>query len=57
MEKQIARDIQPVLMCSPILRRHFRKLIEHALPSVFVVSHAEISDDISLQAAGKVTFD
>lgn len=55
VEKQIARDIQPVLMCSPILRRHFRKLIEHALPSVFVVSHAEISDDISLQAAGKVT--
>ena len=55
VEKQIARDVQPVVMCSPVLRRHFRKLIEHSLPSVFVVSHAEISDDISLQAAGKVT--
>ncbi|MBF0211104.1 MAG: flagellar biosynthesis protein FlhA [Desulfamplus sp.] len=54
VEKQIAMDIQPVVMCSPALRRHFRKLIEHALPSVFVVSHAEIVDDINLQAGGKV---
>ncbi len=55
VEKQIAMDVQPVVMCSPALRRHFRKLIEHALPSVFVVSHAEIVDDINLQAGGKVT--
>ncbi len=56
VEKQITMDVQPVVMCSPALRRHFRKLIEHALPSVFVVSHAEIVDDINLQAGGKVTF-
>ncbi len=55
VEKLIIADIQPVVMCSPVLRRHFRKLIEHALPSVFVVSHAEIVDDVSLQASGKVT--
>ncbi|MBF0230000.1 MAG: flagellar biosynthesis protein FlhA [Desulfamplus sp.] len=55
VEKQIAMDVQPVVMCSPALRRHFRKLIEHAMPSVFVVSHAEIVDDINLQAGGKVT--
>ncbi len=54
VEKQLAMDVQPVIMCSPGLRRHFRKLIEHALPSVFVVSHAEIVDDINLQAGGKV---
>jgi len=54
VEKQLALDVQPVIMCSPGLRRHFRKLIEHALPSVFVISHAEIVDDINLQAGGKV---
>ena len=54
VEKLIALDVQPIVMCSPVLRRHFRKMIEHALPSVFVVSHAEIVDDINLQAAGKV---
>ncbi len=54
VEKQLASDAQPVIMCSPVLRRHFKKLIEHALPSVFVVSHAEIVDDISLKAAGRI---
>ncbi|MFH1155834.1 MAG: flagellar biosynthesis protein FlhA [Pseudomonadota bacterium] len=54
VEKLMAMDAQPVIMCSPVLRRHFKKLIEHALPTVFVVSHAEILDDISLQAGGKV---
>ncbi len=41
-------------MCSPTLRRHFRKLIEHVLNSVFVVSHAEIIDDMNLEISGKV---
>ncbi len=54
VEKQLASEAQPVIMCSPVLRRHFKKLIEHALPSVFVVSHAEIVDDISLKAAGRI---
>ncbi len=54
VEKQLVSEAQPVIMCSPVLRRHFKKLIEHALPSVFVVSHAEIVDDISLKAAGRI---
>ncbi|MEA2060974.1 MAG: flagellar biosynthesis protein FlhA [Thermodesulfobacteriota bacterium] len=56
VEKMVAMDVQPVIMCSPALRRHFRKLVEHAVPSVFVISHAEIVDDITLTAGGKVTF-
>ncbi len=54
VEKQLSLEAQPVIMCSPVLRRHFKKLIEHALPSVFVVSHAEIMDDISLKASGRI---
>ncbi|MFO7752557.1 MAG: flagellar biosynthesis protein FlhA [Desulfobacteraceae bacterium] len=54
VEKVVATDTQPVIMCGPALRRHFRKLIEPSLPSVFVVSHAEIPDDINIQASGKV---
>ncbi|HKK90336.1 MAG TPA: flagellar biosynthesis protein FlhA [Desulfobacteraceae bacterium] len=56
VEKVLAQDVQPVIMCSPVLRRHFRKLVEHALPSVFVISHAEIVDDVTLTAGGKVKF-
>ena len=55
VEDQVAANIQPVVMTSPGLRRHVRKLIEPSLPTVFVVSHAEIVDDINLQASGKVS--
>jgi len=55
VEQQVALNTQPVIMTSPTLRRHFRKLIEPSLPTVFVVSHAEIVDDINLQASGKVS--
>jgi len=55
VEQQVALNSQPVIMTSPNLRRHVRKLIEPSLPSVLVVSHAEIVDDINLQASGKVS--
>ena len=51
----LTNNIQPVLMTSPNLRRHVRKVIESSLSTVFVVSHAEIVDDINLQAVGKVS--
>lgn len=54
VERLVAINTQPVLMTAPTLRRHVRKLIESSLPTVFVVSHAEIVDDINLQAVGKV---
>jgi len=55
VEKLLVINTQPVVMTPPTLRRHFRKLIEPSLPTVFVVSHAEIVDDINLQAVGKVS--
>jgi len=55
VEQQVASNTQPVLMTTPSLRRHVRKLIESSLPTVFVVSHAEIVDGINLQATGKVS--
>lgn len=55
VEKQLAVNTQPVMMTTPGLRRHFRKLIEPSLPAVFVISHAEIADDINLKASGKVS--
>lgn len=55
VERHMVANIQPVLMTTPSLRRHVRKLIESSLPAVFVVSHAEIVDGINLQAIGKVS--
>ncbi len=39
VEQQAALNTQPIPMTSPNLRRHVRKLIEHSLPAVVVVSH------------------
>jgi flagellar biosynthesis protein FlhA len=55
VEQQVAINTQPIIMTSPSLRRHVRKLIEPSLPAVMVVSHAEIVDDINLQSSGKVS--
>jgi len=55
VEQQVTLNMQPVIMTSPSLRRHVRKLIESSLSTVMVVSHAEIVDDINLQASGKVS--
>ncbi|OGR11430.1 MAG: flagellar biosynthesis protein FlhA [Desulfobacula sp. GWF2_41_7] len=55
VERHVVANTQPVLMTTPSLRRHVRKLIESSLPAVFVVSHAEIVDGINLQAIGKVS--
>lgn len=54
IEKMIVSDAQPVIMCAPALRRHFRKLIESSFPSVFVISHAEVVENINLEVSGKV---
>ena len=47
-------NIQPILLTSPPLRRHLRKLIEPVIPTVMVISHAEIVSNIRVQAIGKV---
>ncbi len=54
-EKKMEMNIQPVILCSPNIRRHFRKLIEQYVPSVMVISHAEITSNISITAVGKVS--
>ena len=54
-EKAMHQNIQPVLLCGPVLRRHLRRLIEPYLPALAVMSHAELVQNVSIQSAGKVT--
>lgn len=53
-ERNIVMNIQPIILCSPVLRRHLRKLVEHVAPSALVVSHAEIVRNVNIQSTGKV---
>ncbi|MCG8670711.1 MAG: flagellar biosynthesis protein FlhA, partial [Pseudomonadales bacterium] len=51
-EKLMSKNAQPVLMCSPNLRRHIRKLIERVLPHVTVLSLTEIPTTAHIVSAG-----
>ncbi|MCT4642825.1 MAG: flagellar biosynthesis protein FlhA [Bacteriovoracaceae bacterium] len=43
-----------VVLCSPIVRRHFKKLTEKFIPNLVVVSHNELSSDVNLRSLGTV---
>ncbi len=44
----------PVVLCSPVVRRHFRRLIERFVPTVAVLSHNELVTDLNIHAVGTV---
>jgi flagellar biosynthesis protein FlhA len=47
---------QPVLLASPSIRRHVRKLIERFVPHMAVLSHNEIPQNVKIQSLGVVSF-
>jgi len=46
---------QPVVLASPSIRRHVKKLIERFVPHVAVLSHNEIPQNIKIQSLGVVS--
>ena len=46
---------QLVLLASPSIRRHVRKLIERYLPQLAVLSHNEIPQNVKIQSLGVVS--
>lgn len=54
VENAVGTDGQPVLLVNPIIRPHLAQLVTRFLPSVPVVSQAEIPPDIRLQSVGSV---
>ncbi len=43
-----------VVLCSPIIRRHFKRLTEKFIPGLTVISHNEISPEINIRSLGTV---
>ncbi len=54
VENAVNTDGQPVVMTSPMVRQHLAQLVSRFLPSLPVVSQAEISPETRLQAVGLV---
>ncbi len=51
------KSIQPIIVCSPQVRRHLRKIMERIMPSVVVISSNEISSDAKLFSMGTVDYE
>jgi flagellar biosynthesis protein FlhA len=49
-----SRGLQPIVLCSPGARIHFRKVLEKFFPNVIVLSHNEITHDVNVKSLGIV---
>ncbi len=54
VENALNTDGQPVILASPMIRPHLAQLITRFMPTVPVISQAEIPADIRLQSVGTV---
>jgi flagellar biosynthesis protein FlhA len=54
-EKAMAINVQPILMTSPTIRRHLKKMVEYFIPSLMVLSQSELLSDISFKSIGEVS--
>lgn len=54
MEETSMDGISPVVLCSPQIRMHFKRLLERGLPSLAVLSYNEIDPSIQLESVGMI---
>jgi flagellar biosynthesis protein FlhA len=49
-----ASGLQPIVLCSPNTRIHFRKILEKFYPSMVILAHNEISREVNIKSLGMV---
>jgi flagellar biosynthesis protein FlhA len=54
VERMVAQNLQPVLLCSPAVRFQLRKILEGSFPNLAVVSYSEIASGVNVKATGTV---
>ncbi len=52
--RSLEQHSQAIVLCSPSIRYHFKKLVERFIPSLVVLSHNEIAPNVSLKSIGIV---
>ncbi|MCU0595115.1 MAG: flagellar biosynthesis protein FlhA [Desulfobacterota bacterium] len=53
-ETAMVKNLQPILVTSPQLRRHLKKMVEHFVPSLMVLSQTELLSDMKFKSMGEV---
>lgn len=54
IEEATSQGEKMVVLCSPVIRRHFKRLTEKFIPNLVVVSHNELSPEINIRSLGTV---
>ncbi|MTT32262.1 flagellar biosynthesis protein FlhA [Terrilactibacillus sp. BCM23-1] len=54
VEQWVDADNEPVILCSPAIRRYIRQLIERYFPNVAVLSYNELESYVEVQSIGVV---
>ena len=54
IEKQLMQGIQPVILTSPSIRPFVRKLTERTMPSIAIMSQAELSPKAKIKTVGSI---
>lgn len=55
LEKAHKEDVQPVLLCSPMIRAHLRQLTFHDFRDLAVISFAEVPDEVKVNMVSVVS--
>jgi flagellar biosynthesis protein FlhA len=53
-EKVSSDGLQPIILCSPIVRRHVRHLLERFMPHVIILSNNELSSQTKIKSLGTI---
>lgn len=48
-------NYQPLILCSPMVRPHLKRLTERSIPGLVVLSHNEISQDVRIESLGSIS--
>ncbi|MBQ9536376.1 MAG: flagellar biosynthesis protein FlhA [Desulfovibrionaceae bacterium] len=57
VERAVNTDGQPVVLTTPMIRPHLAQLVTRFLPTIPIISQAEIPPDIRLQSVGSIALD
>jgi flagellar biosynthesis protein FlhA len=56
-ESMTQMNYQPIVLCSPVVRRFLRKLTERFIPNLVVLSHNELTPTVKLMVLGEARMD
>ena len=57
VKRVVNQGYHPVILSSPLLRRHLKKIFERFLPDVVVISHNELASPLEIQSIGVIRMD